>query len=213
MLINGVVGDQLGGIGTNPPVRQGYTGELSVGDRHGRYMEATLRGNVYSVTFAAAALAVASATSAGAFLLNNPAGSGKNLVLQDIQATMTANTPVATGTAIVLGAIVNPVFSALGTAVTPFSTLVGSGNKSVAAAYPSGTYAVLPSITPSGLRQVGGWYIDLAASESIAYTRDEVAGMVVVQPGCAVNLYGLGGTPADLSITATMVWEEVPIAS
>ena len=214
MNINGIGGDLAVPAGVSPAgIRQGYSGEVSVGDRHARYQEAVLRGSVYSVTFAAAALAAASATAAGAFVLLNPLGSGKLLSLIDIQSTMTANTPVATGTAAVLGALINAIFSAEGTAVVPTPNLVGAANKSVAIALPSGTYAVLPSVTPPGLRQISGWYADLAASSQLAWNRDEVAGEVIIQPGSGVNVYGLGGTPADVTLAITMTWEEVSTLS
>lgn len=214
MLVNGLVGDQPNATGTSPAaIRQGFTGEVSVGDRHARYMEAVLRGNVFSVNFAAAALAAASATAAGAFVLLNPAGSGKNLVLMDIESVLTAFSAVATGTAAVLGALINPVFSAEGTPVVPTSNLVGSANKSVAIALPSGTYAVLPSVAPPGLRLIAGAYDDLAANSFMAFVRDEVGGEVIIQPGNGVNVYGLGGTAADNTYTIAMTWEEVPIAS
>jgi hypothetical protein len=206
-----VVGATQNAPGSMPVPRGLYTGETGVADVHGRYQEAVSRGSVFSLVFAAAALAVASATAAGAFVLNNPIGSGKNLAILDIQNTMTANTPVATGTALVLGALINPVFSALGTAVVPTQNLVGSAKASVAAGYPSGTYAVLPSVTPPGLRFIGGYYADLAASALNAYSRDEVAGEVIVQPGNAVNVYGLGGTPADITATIVITWEEISI--
>ena len=176
-------------------------------------MEATLRGAVFTVDFAAAALAVASATAAGAFVLLNPAGSGVNLVIWNVASAMTANTPAATGTAIVLGALINPIFSALGTAVPPTQNLVGSAKASSASGYPSGTYAVLPSVTPPGVRIVGGYYSDLAASAYAAWQSDPVDGAVIVQPGNGVNLYGLGGTPADITVAASMTFEQVPIAS
>lgn len=211
-LINGAIGDQVGQANA---VRQGYSGEMSVGDRHGRYMEATLRKGVFTVNFAAAALAVASATAAGAFVLLNPAGSGVLLALLNVSSVMTANTPVATGTAIVLGALVNPIFSALGTAVVPQSNLVGSTAAAPTgiAGYPSGTYAVLPSVTPPGVRIVGGYYADLAASALPAWQSDPVDGAVIIQPGNGVNLYGLGGTPADITVAASMTFESVPLAS
>ena len=194
-----------------PELRGGRTGEMMAADTHGRYQEAVYRGNVFSVPFAAAALAAASATAAGAFLLNNPIGSGKNLVLLDCETVVTAFTVVATGTGIIMGALINPTFSALGTPVVPTCNLIGSPNASVARGYPSGTYAVLPSVTPPGLRVLGGLYEDLAASSFVAYMKDEIAGVVIVAPGNAINIYGLGGTPADVTIAATITWEEIPL--
>ena len=194
-----------------PELRGCRTGEVAAADVHGRYQEASYRGNVFSIAFAAAALAAASATAAGAFLLNNPIGSGKNLAILDVEAVVTAFTATASGVAFVVGALINPVFSALGTAVVPTCNLIGSANASVARGYPSGTYAVLPSVTPPGLRTVGGLYFDLAAGSTPVYTKDETAGAVIVAPGNAINIFGLGGTPANVTIAATITWEEISL--
>ena len=43
---------------------------------------------------------------------------------------------------------------------------------------------------------------DLAASAYAAWQSDPVDGAVIVQPGNGVNLYGLGGTPADITVAA-----------
>lgn len=171
-----------------------------------RYYENVYRGYTFTLTFAAAALAASSATVAGAFLLSNPAGSGKNLVLIDCMPGITAFTPVATGTSIMLGGLANPTLTALGTAVVPICALVGSGNKSVASGYPSGTIAA----APTSLRQLANLYLDLAAGDVIA-AKDEIAGAVVIAPGSAVNIFGLGGTPANYTLQPTFTWAEIAI--
>lgn len=214
IIIKGSVGAQSAGSGlTSPAFRQLYTGEMAVADVHGRYQEAMIQGGVFTVTYAAAALAAASATAAGAFVLLNPTGSGYVISILNITTYLEALSAVATGTSIVVGALINPVFSALGTAVAPTNNLVGSSKlcPSGLAGYPSGTYAVLPSVTPPGIRTVGAHYIDLQANSFNACLIDDVAGAVGIQPGNGINLFGLGGTAADLTIGASITFELVPV--
>ena len=83
-VIQGAVGDQFGGAGANPIVRQGYTGELSVGDRHARYMEATSSGCRIHCGLRCCRFGGCIVYRCGAFVLLNPAGSGVNLVIWNV---------------------------------------------------------------------------------------------------------------------------------
>lgn len=202
-LVQGQTGKQTGG---NIAAASGEFSEQLATELMARYYQNTYRGNKFALTFAAAALAAASASAAGAFLLVNPLGSGKNLVLIDIMPGVTAFTPVATGTSVMLGGLPNAVLTVLGTPVVPVSTLIGSGAKSVASGYPSATIA----ITPASIRQLANLYADLAAGDFVA-VKDEIAGAVVIQPGSAVNIFGLGGTPGDYTLQPTITWDEIPV--
>ncbi len=76
------VGPQKNADGSNNVGRSGRTGEQVVADAHGRYMEATLRGNVFTASnVAAQAVSVALTTTYTGLCLSNPAGNTKNLAL------------------------------------------------------------------------------------------------------------------------------------
>ena len=62
----------------------GDNGELLTADSLARYYSLVKRGNVfYAATPAAVTITVAATTATG-FILHNPAGSGKNVVLLDL---------------------------------------------------------------------------------------------------------------------------------
>jgi hypothetical protein len=86
MLIQGQVGTAIGQDGTNNNLRQARTSELVVSQNHGRFYEATSRGNMFALTLSAATTGVsagnlvgAAAAAATQFAVWNPVGSGVNL--------------------------------------------------------------------------------------------------------------------------------------
>lgn len=191
-------------FGTTPPMRAGGGADAIVSELLPRYGRLTADGQVFSVTFAAAALAVVSGTAAGAFLLANPLNSGVAAILIDCMPGITAFTATTGGCSVILGGLGNAVLTSLGTAVVPNSTLVGSSITPQLRAYPSGTIAQ----TPVPIRALTNLYVDLAAGD-IAALKDEISGAVIILPGSAVNIYGLGGTPADITLQPTFTWAEV----
>src|SRR5712664_3100170 len=92
-----VVGPQTRSDGTQQALRGSRTGAGVVTDAHGRYQEAVLRGNVYSLSAAAAAPTAYTGAAAGTPLLAvfNPAGTGKALVGLAVLAGM-STVPVIT---------------------------------------------------------------------------------------------------------------------
>src|SRR5262245_7044390 len=92
MLAEGRVGPATLSDGNPREIRLGKTGEIIVGDAHGRYYESVVRGNVFTAANqASATFTLFGTTTATGYILSNPSGSGKNLiVLQIAYAKVTA---------------------------------------------------------------------------------------------------------------------------
>src|SRR5436309_14225292 len=119
------VGVSLQGDGVNnAPARQAKTGELAVQQTHGKYYEAAHRGNVYSAQTAATGVAPGTALgTTAAFCLHNPAGSGKNFVIQKISMELISGT---TGSGAVHICSSNSGDAVpTGTAISPRNRLIG----------------------------------------------------------------------------------------
>lgn len=203
-LIQGQVGDQSAVSGSSPIVRQGYTGELSVGDRHGRYMEAVLRGSVFfAANTAAQALSVASSTYTG-LAVANPTNSGKNLVIIDVAFGLQT---LQTGfTAVVIGTAATVVLTT-GNSSGPGGTncLVSSGNASVAKVGASATLGAAPVISRI---LAGAQWVTTGTTSNIQIVKDEVAGLLVIPPGQLVCIEAITTAVTGL---AHITWEEVSI--
>jgi len=205
MQLNANQGQSGKQTGQNVPVSVGEYGDVLLTELMPRYYQQTYRGNKYSCLYASAALAVAAAASS--FILYNPTGSGKNLVLTDAYIALTAMTAVATGCDIVLAwAPVATTPGTIGTPLVPANCLIGSANKSVAVAAPTATLGT----TPTFARVLGSLYGDLAAND-IAGIHDDIGGAIIIAPGFGVAIFGVNGTPADVTIAPCLTWDEVPV--
>jgi len=173
-----------------------------------RYYEQTVRGNVFGVVFAAAATAAPSATALPAFALWNPAGSGKNLVMLAIKAYLSTFAVGTTATAVGLVPVLNQQPTSVGAGNTPRCSLIGAPSTSVAATYVSGT--IVGANTTSS-RIISAQYLDLAAGDVDDIPTDKIEGSVIVAPNNGITLCGIGGTPGNLTIGASMEWMEVAI--
>jgi hypothetical protein len=210
VVLKGNVGQADGSAqGQNFTLSLGRSGELLTSEIRQPGYEATYRGTKFSVTFAAAATAVAAAASLDVIV--NPAGSGKNLVFCDAVVALTAYTAqTLAGSSVVLGgAAAATIPGTVGSVVTPANCNIGSGNISVAKCYVSATLGTVPV----AIRQLAAWCLGTATpgADVVASIHDDIKGEVILAPGNAIAIFGLGGTPADLTIQPTLTWDEVPI--
>jgi hypothetical protein len=205
MLLQGNQGQTGKQTGQNITIGTGEFSEVLTSELMPRYYENTYRGQKFSCLYASAALAVAAAASS--FVLINPAGSGKNLVLTDAFTSLMPGTAVATASAIVLGwTSVPATLATVGTPITPANLLIGSGNKSVAIAAPTATFGQ----TPTFARVLASLYGDLTTSD-VTGMHDDIGGAVIITPGNGVCIFGVNGTPADITIAPCLTWDEVPV--
>ena len=190
--------------GTVSPFRMGKTGELSVGQAHGKYYEAAVRGTLHYSYCAAIAMS-ASATSALGNIVWNPPGSGVNAVLgkwdfanvvtdanalelllgYSIQATVPGSVTAAVTGPALLGAVGSPTSRCKAYSV---ATITTAATAIASLAY---IYAAIDTV---GQGQIQG----------------DFDGAIVVPPGYLVHMMCAvaAGTAGTYS---TLWWEEVPI--
>ena len=186
-------------MGQNITASLGEFSEQLMTELQSRYYQQTYRGNKFTATFTAAATAAAS-TSALCVILN-PLSSGKNLIFTDAFVALTGYTAQA------LAAAILP--TTVGTAIATQNCLLGSGAASVAKAYVSATLGV----APVAVRQLAAWALGTATpgADVVSGVHDDIGGAVILTPGNCIALFGLGGTPADLTVQTTLTWDEVYI--
>ena len=194
-------------VGQGIVASAGEYGELLVSELQARYYEWVYRGLVFT-----AANTSAQATSTGpnstatGLILSNPAGSGVNAVILDASIAI-ASLPAGAAT-LVWAANVNPIGAATThtIALAPQSALLGSGKKSACFADSSAT---LPS-APTIVRPIGGGPAATVASSTAfpPFIRDEVAGGLIVTPGCAISIQSI---TTAVSIMASILWAEIPV--
>lgn len=214
MIIEGLVGPQSLVSGAVARARLGFDGGVVTQDAHGRYQEAAQRGTLfYANNTAAQALSVASATYTG-LVLQNPLGSGKNLVILEV---IWVGSIVATGTgAIVLGwggtqVAGVPVALTTGNSSGPSgqSGQIGANLASIAKVGASCTWAVLgASAAPTILRPLIGAPWITATAQNLYMGKDELAGGLIVPPGVQIGIEAI--TTANTGF-GYYSWEEVPI--
>lgn len=196
------VGPEVLADGASAPVRGMKDGSLAVTEINGRYYEQVKRGQVFIASLqAAVALSTLNATATG-LILTNPANSGVDLVLLEILIAL-ASAPAGIST-IALAANLNPVAAAVvhTTPVAIRNALLGGPANSVALADSAATLPAAPVI----VRPIGGGPV-ATGSVNAPFIKDEVAGDIIVPPGCAISLTYL---TTAISALAAFIWHEKP---
>lgn len=163
--------------------------------------------NVYAgLTFFGAntanqALSVVSATYTG-LAIANPAGSGKNLAIIDVQFALSV---AQTGLGAIVLATAPTVALTVGSSTGPLSCLVGTGTASVAKVGASATLGAAPTIMRA---LAGSVWITANTTTFLAPIKDEIGGLIVLPPGQLICIEAV--TTAVTGI-ASMSWLELPI--
>lgn len=198
--VNFQVGPQQLADGVSGLPRIGKLGDQIVSELHGRYYEATVRGNMFSAANQAAqAVSVALATTYTGLCLYNPVGSGKNLVPTKVKYALSV-APAAIAT---IGLIAG--FSATGgvTAQTaklnPTSNIIG-GAPGVGIALNQATI-----VTPTWLAQLYDGFTAAALPNPTMPV--DLEGAFIIPPG---GFIAIGALTAVTGL-GFIAWEEVPI--
>lgn len=184
----------------------GWNNELLVSEVIPRYAALALTGNVYDVTYSAAALAIPSATATGSFALFNPAGSGKNLVVLKVSVGLQTFTAATTALGIGLQYVPNITPTATTPGNTPQNALVGSQLNAVAKPFTAGTLVGAPTVLGTILET---FYADLAASSQPSGIQVELDGALIIAPGSGICLASTA-TPQTNTVTCAYKWAELP---
>lgn len=191
-------------VGQNVTVGFGEFSDITVTELQPRYYQQAYRGNVFAASNSAATAFSAVGTAATGLILSNPAGSGKNLVILDIEFQFTVATAAAAQA--LLYANTNPIATATvhTTPLAVTSALIGSSATAVGKA---DSAATLP-LAPTAIRVIQAAATTGPAAAALPYVKDEVAGAILVAPGCTLSIQG---TAAIAGAVASITWAEVVI--
>lgn len=199
------VGPQTLADGANAVGRITKTGDQAVSDAHGRYQEATLRGNVFTASnVAAQAVSVALTTTYTGLCLSNPAGNTKNLVLLAGQYAITVAEAAIASQHLIAG------YSSAGI-VTHTTPLASPGIQSAIINGSSNSTAKVDSaatiVNPYYLMPIRAGFTAAALGGPGMGSWVDFGGLFVIPPGgwvawgALTAITGFGG----------FAWEEVPI--
>lgn len=225
MLFQGQTGNQLSGDGAQNPLRTGRTGEQMTSDLQARFYENNFRGNLFSggmtltsinaATFTTATLGPTATPICGVW---NPVGSGKNLVMlqMQLQVVLTALTSTGCGAFMWCTSTGNGALT-LGNNPLNRSTLAQSGSiaKDMTGIALTGLTNNLVVRAASGAAGGSAYNISNVATASgfqsmMAAVEDTIDGAWIIPPGGVLALM-CTTTPVAHSAATMLQWNEVPI--
>jgi hypothetical protein len=186
------VNNQVDGARSDGLLRFGRDGSLIVGESHGKFYEAAVRGNAYVATSVTPLQFLVAALAGPHQTLWNPAGSGVMVEIVKVQLTKTIDTPDAPSA--FQWRITQPAGAEPGTAgpitaatnIAPTNLLVGSGRVSKARYSQDTAFAAAPTyLMGMGISQ-DTWLATATQPPLILdITYD---GMFLVPPNAAVSI-------------------------
>ena len=209
MQINGLVANPATTVysdGTNPLPSLGKQGDVLTSRLHGRWYTANYRGQVFvgATPVAGVTLPANAANLVSVFSLWNPAGSGVNAELIDLDVFMLNATEVVAAIALVSQSGVGSSVAVPGTLtkVVPNPGNLGNtpGSNKV------GFYSALTHVgTPVVLKYLGGFQATAAGQQRPHVDFD---GTVIVGPGSVVSL--ISTTVQTQAAAVSLTWAESP---
>jgi len=206
---NPIVGPRSISDGSEPQLRAGRTAELIVQPAHGELYEETARGNIWTISTAAAGINATTVVAAGVSAarcivgLYNPT-SDTNLFVTRTVIVQVSGSAVTGG--YVWGSVASP------TAITSTGQL-GVNNRTMTSgghrAYAFNGSTIVTGITTTVLfRYIGGFIAGTIAAGQNA-TLEEVEDDLVVGPGCFLGVFvAVAGT--NTTATGSLSWAEIP---
>lgn len=169
------------------------------------FLEQARLGNLFrACNQAAATVTLINTSTATGFILSNPYGSGKMLVLRDANFTYTT-VPAAAAIVFLAQSIAASITQTVHT--TPLTIYnadgTGAGVASVAKADSSATTPVLPVYS----RVIGYSPTTPATTGALTFT-DYINGALTLSPGTYVQISYITTAPVGI---ASMTWAEVPV--
>lgn len=197
-VLEGTVAQKLLGEGARSEIKLAKSGELIIGEAHGRYFETGSRGNVFHAAMqAGAALGTALTASAATLTLYNPAGSGVLLSLLNASVGVTA---APAGQAVLVYAVNANPMAAIPTATTVaqircslLGPTVGRG-----AAFTAATLPAAPSVARV--------LCTLTAAINGGVIVDDINAAIILPENTAVTIQSIG---VAVSGIVALSWEEI----
>lgn len=207
------IGPQTAADGSTRTLRGDKTSAGVVTDGHGRYVEPTYRGGVYSLDSDSVTLAAANTTK-GALgtikLVNgfyNPVGSGKLACILAARVTSVSGTPAG---GFFFNYITGITVNSATTGSVKSAYLGGSASSAMLAAVNVVLTALgAPTTAMVQLESIGGpAAIAAGAGEYDAFT--PVDGRIIVPPGAVFGIAATGAGTTHI-VQSTLVWEEIAL--
>lgn len=204
-LVQGRVGPVDVGNGVYSAMRMDKQSAQVVTNAHGKYHEAASRGTLFHATIAAAGVAPGTALStAPAFCLWNPTGSGKLLSIKQVFVGYVSGT-LGAGTLVHAQNASQVAAPTGGTELTPVCALLngtrGTGRAFTGSTVSATTTLIRPSMT-----------MGAALASSVAFpslVMDEVDGSIVVPAGVAYAYQGIAAAGTSPLVLIGVLWEEL----
>ena len=188
------------------PGRTDKTGALIAADGHGRYIESVYRGNVFLASNSAVQALSGNSTTATGLILTNPAGSGRNLAILEIQVAV-ASLPAGQSSLILTGSNVTTATTVVHTTpLTVRNAFLGSAPTSGVGLVDSA--ATIPAANIFRVLGTGTAATVAASTAFPPFVKDETSGILMLAPGTVISLQAL---TTALSVVASIIWEELPL--
>ena len=208
MEIQGKLGPGTGTAGSVNSLRTGPTLETIVQQLNGKYYELARLGLVYHAQTAASGVAPGTAVGTTVpYVLANPAGSGKNLVVLATTLGYVSGT-LGAGLLAYVADITLTDAATTGTAIVPVNGLIG-GAAGVAKPFTTATVATSPTL----VRPICSMSAFLATTAMVPFSTvtDDVDGAIIVQPGTAIGVQGIAAAGATPLIVIAATWAEIAV--
>lgn len=189
--------------GTYNSLRMEKSGAQVIQTAHGWYNEAVYRGNVFlGANQAAQTLTSIGTTSQTGLILVNPPGSGKNLVLLQVEFALTGagnNNPT-----VVLALQTAASASLASPANTAKNALVGNAATCVGLVTTSATLQSNP-VVAKVLQVCNTTTLPATVNPPVTY---DIGGIIMLTPGTAACISSIATTATGF---ASFTWEEIPV--
>jgi hypothetical protein len=195
--------------GSPAALSSGWHNELIASELLPRFAYLVLAGVVFHGCLTAAGALVAAGTAAGPLTLFNPVNSTVNLLLINANVGLAAvPTAGANEVTVQLATTVGGTLSSTTPGGNTVNALIGSTKA------PSGSLLTAATISAASkpIRNLG--YLGDVATTSVMLNgqiEDPIDGAIIVGPGGFVTLNGLGTTPGNFSVAASLTWAELPV--
>ena len=206
MILQNVVGPPVASFaaGGTPNMRAGQLGDQIVQELHGRYYEQAYRKNMFFAYAQGQLLSLAGTAMTGLVLWNG--SSLVNMVLQKVSLLVSVASATMTGIAL--------ASTAPGAQnVAPTTVLGATRNGNCFLGGPSSQ--ITPYTQATTLAQTVFMQLlhNTASIQTVGVDQCviDLEGSFIIPPNTAISLCAMGAASAAAAVTATMLWEEVPV--
>jgi hypothetical protein len=198
-------GNIVSADGAENPGRSDRQGALVSTDLHGKYTEASFRGQM-CYSYCAARATSLPATAMIGNIIWNPPGSGKVLALCKWTAQIEVTSANTTGIALAYGAqAITPTTVTVANSYGSTLLTAGASGNCIAKAYAIATLLVAPTVVMNLYHNTAA-----IAVTGVDIMQGDFEGLFIIPPGYVACLSALGAAVAASGMTSTLTWEEIP---